>query len=52
MRPQYGIARKGIGTKPVMCLMDCPFHALHSLREGLAKLGLVLSVSGARNGLR
>ena len=52
MRPQYRIPRKRIGTKPVMCLMDSPFHALHSLREGLAKRGLVLSVSGATNGLR
>ena len=41
-----------IVTKPVMCLMDSPFHSLHSLREGFAKPGLVLSMSGARNGLR
>ena len=52
MRPQYGIQRKGIGTKPVMCLMDSPIHSLHSLCEGLAKRGLVLSVSGTRNWLR
>ena len=52
MHPQYRIPRKRIGIKPVMCLMDSPFHALHSLHEGLAMRGLVLSVSGARNGLR
>ena len=52
MRQQYRIPPKGMGTKPVMCLMDSLFHALHSLREGLAKCGLVLSVSEARNGLR
>ena len=52
MRPQYDIPQKGIGTGPVMCLMDSPFHSLHSLREGLAKRGLVLSVGRARNGLR
>ena len=52
MRPQYRMPWKRIGTKPVMCVMDSPFHALHSLRGGLAKRGLVLSVSGAENGLR
>ena len=52
MHPQYRIPRKEIGTKSVMCLMDSPIHLLHSLREVLAKRGLELSVSGARNGLR
>ena len=52
MRPQYRIQQKGIGTKPVMCLMDSPFNSLHPLSEGLAKRGLVLSVSGLGNGLR
>ena len=52
MGPHYRIPWKGIGTQPVMCLTDSPFHALYMLCEGLAKCGLVLRLSGAWNGLR
>ena len=50
--PQYRIPWKRIETEPVMCFADSPLHALYPLCKGLAKRGLVLSVSGACNGLR
>ena len=52
MGPQYRIQWKRMGTQPVMCLTDSPFNVLYPFREGLAKCGLAISVSGAWIGLR